>query len=97
VEGVFARQVESIGREGDVLVAISTSGNSRNVLRAAEEARSRALKVVALTGATGGKLAPAADVTIRVPSTVTAHIQECHLTIEQLLASVVEDALYPRA
>jgi D-sedoheptulose 7-phosphate isomerase len=96
VEGVFARQVESIGREGDVLVAISTSGNSANVVRAAEEARSRALKVVALTGATGGKLAPVADVTIRVPSAVTAHIQECHLTVEQLLASLVEDALYPR-
>ena len=97
VEGVFARQVESIGREGDVLVAISTSGNSRNVVRAAQEARARALRVVALTGASGGELAPVADVAIRVPSTVTAHIQECHLTVEQLLASLVEDTLYPRA
>jgi phosphoheptose isomerase len=96
VEGVFARQVESIGREGDVLVAISTSGNSSNVVRAAEEARSRGMQVVALTGATGGVLAPAADVAILVPSVVTAHIQEGHLTVEQLLASLVEDALYPR-
>jgi phosphoheptose isomerase len=96
VEGVFARQVESLGREGDVLIAISTSGNSANVVRAAEEARARALRVIALTGASGGALAPAADVAIRVPSTVTAHIQECHLAIEQLLASLVEDELYPR-
>jgi len=96
VEGVFSRQVESVGRPGDVLVAISTSGNSANVVRAAQEARSRALKVVALTGASGGRLAPLADAAIRVPSAVTAHIQECHLTVEQLLASIVEEALYPR-
>jgi D-sedoheptulose 7-phosphate isomerase len=96
VEGVFARQVEAIGREGDVLVAISTSGNSANVVRAAQEARSRGLSVVALTGASGGTLATAADVAIKVPSTVTAHIQESHLAVEQLLASLVEDELYPR-
>ena len=96
VEGIFARQVESIGRGGDVLIAISTSGNSGNILRAAQEARSRDLMVVALTGASGGGLAPLADVAIRVPSTITAHIQECHLAVEQLLASLVEDALYPR-
>ena len=96
VEGMFARQVESHGRAGDVLMGISTSGNSRNVIRAAEQARAQELQVIALTGETGGDLAPAADVAIRVPSTVTAHIQECHLAIEQLLASLVEDALYPR-
>jgi phosphoheptose isomerase len=96
VEGMFARQVEALGREGDVLIGISTSGASVNVLRAAEEARARGMKIVALTGASGGALASAADVAIRVPSTVTSHIQECHLAIEQLLASVVEDALYPR-
>ena len=97
VEGMFARQVESHGRAGDVLMGISTSGNSRNVIRAAEQAHAQELQVIALTGETGGDLAPAADVAIRVPSTVTAHIQECHLAMEQLLASLVEDALYPRA
>ena len=97
VEGMFARQVESHGRAGDVLMGISTSGNSRNVIRAAEQAHTQELRVIALTGETGGDLAPAADVAIRVPSTATAHIQECHLAIEQLLASLVEDALYPRA
>jgi D-sedoheptulose 7-phosphate isomerase len=97
VEGMFARQVESHGRAGDVLMGISTSGNSRNVIRAAEQAHAQEVQVIALTGETGGDLAPAADVAIRVPSTVTAHIQECHLAIEQLLASLVEDALYPRS
>ncbi len=97
VEGVFARQVESLGRGGDVLMGISTSGDSANVVRAAREASSRGLQVIALTGQAGGALAPLADVAIRVPSTVTAHIQECHLAIEQLLASLVEGALYPRA
>lgn len=95
-EGVFERQVESLGREGDVLIAISTSGNSVNVIRAAERARAQGLRVVALTGESGGDLAGMADVAVRVPSIVTAHIQECHLAVEQLLASLVEDALYPR-
>jgi D-sedoheptulose 7-phosphate isomerase len=95
VEQMFARQVASAGSEGDVLIAISTSGNSANVLRAAEEARGRGLKTIALTGASGGELAPLADVAIRIPSTVTAHIQECHLAVEQLLALLVERDLYP--
>ena len=96
VEGIFARQVESHGREGDVLLGISTSGASANVVKAAKQARTQGLRVIALTGRSGGALAPEADVAIRVPSTVTAHIQECHLAIEQLLASLVEDELYPR-
>jgi D-sedoheptulose 7-phosphate isomerase len=96
VEGMFARQVESLGLEGDVLIAISTSGNSSNVLGAAEQARRQGLRVIALTGDHGGALAPVADLAIRVPSTVTSHIQESHLAIEQLLASLVEDGLHPR-
>jgi D-sedoheptulose 7-phosphate isomerase len=95
VERVFARQVESLGREGDVLIAISTSGNSANVLHAAEEARARGLRVVGLTGESGGQLAALTDVCVRVPSTVTAHIQECHLAVEQLIALIVERDLYP--
>ncbi len=97
VEGMFARQVESLGRAGDVLIAISTSGNSSNVVRAAERSRALGLGVLALTGASGGRLAPLADVAVRVPSAVTAHVQECHLAIEQLIASIVERELYPDA
>jgi len=96
VDGMFARQVEALGRPDDVVLGISTSGNSANVIRAAERAKDLGLGVIALTGSSGGKLAPVADVAIRVPSTVTAHIQECHLAIEQLLALLVERALYPQ-
>jgi D-sedoheptulose 7-phosphate isomerase len=95
IERMFARQVESLGAPGDALVAISTSGTSPNVLAAVEEARARGLSVVALTGATGGKLAPMADVAIRVPSDVTAHVQTAHLAIEHALALLIERELHP--
>jgi D-sedoheptulose 7-phosphate isomerase len=77
------------------LVAISTSGSSPNVVLAAERARALGVGVVALTGESGGDLVATADVTIRVPSQVTAHIQECHLAIEQLIALLVEHELHP--
>jgi D-sedoheptulose 7-phosphate isomerase len=93
--GLFARQVDAMGHEGDVLLAISTSGNSPNILLAAEHARARDLVVVALTGGSGGGLASLADVAIRVPSSVTAHIQEAHIAVEQLIALLVERDLYP--
>ena len=95
VERMFARQVEALGRSGDVLMAISTSGRSANIIAAATAAHEHDLAVIALTGESGGELAALADVAIRVPSTTTAHIQECHLAIEQLLALLVERALYP--
>ena len=95
VEDIFARQVEALGRPGDVLLGISTSGNSPNVVAAAERAAGMGLSVLALTGRSGGKLAPLADVTIRIPSDVTAHIQEAHLATEQLLALLVERAIHP--
>ena len=96
-EEIFARQVEALGRDGDVLVGISTSGNSHNVVRAFEQAAAQGLERVALTGRTGGALAPAADVAIRVPSDETSHIQELHIAIGQLIAFLVEDELHPRA
>lgn len=92
-EGVFARQVRAHGRSGDVLLAISTSGNSPNVLAAARVARELGMKVIALTGPSGA-LAPLADVAIAVPSTDTQHMQEAHLAIEHLLCGLVERALY---
>ncbi len=95
-EGVFARQVEALGRVGDVLIGISTSGNSEDVIRAFEQARLQGLRTIALTGESGGKLAPMADVEIKIPSAVTSHIQEAHIAVGQLLALLVEDELYPR-
>jgi D-sedoheptulose 7-phosphate isomerase len=90
---VFERQVRALGRAGDVLVAISTSGNSPNVLAAAAVARALGVRVVALTGQGGGRLAADADVALRVPSAVTNRIQEMHIAIGHMLCGFVEDAL----
>jgi D-sedoheptulose 7-phosphate isomerase len=92
-EGVFARQVQALGKPGDVLFGISTTGNSRNVLRAAEQAHTMGLAVVALLGARG-RLPALADVAICVPSEDTQHIQEAHLAIEHIICYIVERALY---
>ncbi len=92
-EGVFARQVEALGRPGDVLICISTSGGSGNVLRAAAEARRRGVRTVALTGAAGA-LTGAVDVAIRIPSLDTQHIQEAHLAVEHILCYLIERRLY---
>ena len=92
-EGVFERQLRAHGRAGDVLLAISTSGNSRNVLAACRAARELGMKIIALSGQ-GGSLASQADVAICVPSTDTQHIQQAHLAIEHLLCGLVEQALY---
>lgn len=92
---VFSKQVEALGRKGDVLVAISTSGNSPNVLRAAEAARGRGLVVIALTGGSGGKLAPLADVLLNVPGReTTPRVQEAHLVAEHVICELVEAALF---
>jgi D-sedoheptulose 7-phosphate isomerase len=92
-ERVFARQVEAYGRPGDVLVAISTSGRSPNVVTAAREARARGLTVVALTGADAGALGAEADEVLAVPEADTARVQEVHLTVLHVLCDEVERAL----
>lgn len=94
-EGVFQRQVEALGAAGDVLMAISTSGNSANVLRAVEAAQARRVATIGLTGQ-GGKLAAMVDQSIVVPSGDTQRIQEAMLAIEHILCDLVETALFPR-
>jgi D-sedoheptulose 7-phosphate isomerase len=93
-DGVFERQVQALGRPGDVLIGISTSGNSANVVRAVRGAHTAGLRSVVLTGA-DGVLAGLADVAISVPSTDTQHIQEAHLAIEHLICWLVERDLFP--
>jgi D-sedoheptulose 7-phosphate isomerase len=94
-DGVFERQVESFGRPGDALLAISTSGNSENVLRAVGRARQQGMRTIALTGGDGGKLRTEVDVAICAPTDVTSHIQEAHIAVEHLLATLVERELFP--
>jgi D-sedoheptulose 7-phosphate isomerase len=92
-EHVFSRQLRGIGCRGDVLVGISTSGNSANVVHAFEVAKEHGITCIALTGQGGGKLAALADLAIRVPSGRTNEIQEMHITIGHMLCGFVEEAV----
>ncbi|MDY0962491.1 D-sedoheptulose 7-phosphate isomerase [Massilia sp. CFBP9026] len=92
-EHVFSRQVSSLGRAGDTLIGISTSGNSANVIRAVEAAKQRGVHTVALLGRDGGALKDMVDVAIVVPSNVTAHIQEAHIFIGHHFCSALEQKL----
>lgn len=94
---LFRRLVQAHGREGDVAIAISTSGNSPNVLAAVEEAHERGLRTIGLVGRGGGKLAPVVDCAIVVPSDDTQRIQESHITIGHAVCELVDEALFPRS
>jgi len=91
---IFSRQIQAHGRKGDVAIAISTSGNSINVIRGVEAASERGLITVAWTGATGGKVGDLVDYCFRVPSSVTARIQECHITLGHVLCEFIEERLF---
>ena len=90
----FAQQVYGYGKEDDVFLGISTSGNSKNILYAATVAKAKKIKVIALTGATGGKLKNFADVSICVPETETWKIQELHLPVYHILCMMLEDFFF---
>ena len=92
-DAAFARQVQALGRPGNVLLGISTSGNSTNIIRAVTAARDAGMRTVALSGQ-GGRLREMADVAIAVPSTNTQYIQEAHLLIEHVLCDLVERILF---
>lgn len=95
-EDIFAKQIRALGRQGDVLLAISTSGNSENVCRAIVAAHERSMKVVALTGHEGGRMADLLsddDIEIRVPATRTARIQEVHLVVIHSLCDLIDTTL----
>lgn len=96
-EFVFERPLSALGRAGDCAIAISTSGNSKNVLRAAEAARAKGLTVIGLAGRTGGKLKALCDHCLCVPSDSTARVQEAHITVIQIWCGILEDALFPDA
>ena len=94
---VFARQLEALGKEGDVAFGISTSGNSPNVLRALEVAKTKSLFTVALTGGSGGAMKKLADCTLSIPSEETPRIQECHILTGHIICEIVEEMVFERA
>jgi D-sedoheptulose 7-phosphate isomerase len=91
---IFSRQVAALGQEGDVLVAISTSGQSPNILKAVHEAKLKKMVVVGLTGAAGGELAKVSDICLKIESSKTPHIQEMHITALHAVAEVTEHVLF---
>jgi D-sedoheptulose 7-phosphate isomerase len=89
-ERLFARQIEALGQPGDVFLAISTSGNSPNIVRALEQCRSMGIVTIGLTGKTGGEMPPLCDFCLRVQSEVTMYIQQAHLALEHIFSLLVE-------
>lgn len=90
---VFSRQVEALVTEKDIIIGISTSGNSPNVIEAVKQGKKKGARTIALTGADGGKLADAADLVLSVPSDITPRIQEAHITIGHIICELVEREL----
>ena len=93
-EAVFSRQVQAFGAKGDLFIGLSTSGNSANVVAAAEVAKAQGLMIVGMTGASGGKLESLCDVCLKIPSTNTARIQESHITVGHILCAQIERELF---
>jgi D-sedoheptulose 7-phosphate isomerase len=93
-DDVFSRQVEGLGREGDILIGISTSGNSKNVINAIKKAKEMGIKTIGLSGKNGGKMKELSDICICVPSNSTPRIQEAHITIGHVICEIVEREMF---
>lgn len=91
---VYSRMVKGIGKEGDVLIGLSTSGNSANIVKAMEQARENGMINIAFTGEHGGKMKEVCDYLINIPSTDTPRIQECHITVGHIICQLVEAELF---
>ena len=94
---IFSRQLQGVGKSGDVLIGLSTSGNSPNVLRAFEQAAQMGIHTVALVGRSGGRMAQVAELSIAAPVDTSAHIQELHIAIGHLICDLIEKGLYGNA
>lgn len=93
-ERTFARQLEAIGQEGDIFIAVSTSGNSVNIITAIESARSMGIKTIGMTGKTGGKMADLCDIILKMPSSHTPNVQECHIMFGHIICQIIEDSIF---
>lgn len=96
-EIVFAKQIEALGQKNDIAIGISTSGRAKNVASGIRQAKKMGLKTIVLTGGDGGELAKLADISLIVPSSITARIQEAHITIGHIVCELVENAFSPTA
>ena len=90
-ESIFERQLEAIGKKGDVIIGISTSGNSKNIINTLNRAKKMGLKTIAFTGADGGAVKETADIVLRVPSNITNNIQEMHIICGHILCEIIEE------
>jgi D-sedoheptulose 7-phosphate isomerase len=93
-EQLFSRQVQALGKKGDVLIALSTSGNSKNILKGISEAHKSGITTIGLTGKSGGKMPGICDLCIRVPTDDTPRIQEAHILIGHIMCSMIENAIF---
>lgn len=93
---IYSRMIEASAKQGDVLVAISTSGNSENIVKAIETAKLKKMLVVGMTGETGGKMATLCDILINVPSSCTPRIQEAHIMIGHIICEIIESTIFPK-
>ena len=93
-EKVYSRLLKGMGRKGDILVGLSTSGNSKNIIAAFEQAREMGIITIGMTGESGGKMKPLSDYLINIPSDDTPRIQECHITVGHIICQLTEEALF---
>lgn len=94
-EVVFAKQIEALGKKNDIVIGISTSGKAKNVIQGIKQAKKMGLKTVALTGGDGAELAKLADVSLVIPSSITARIQEAHIAVGHIICELAEEMLCP--
>ncbi len=95
-EVVYQRMVQAAGRKGDVLVAISTSGNSKVIINAIDAAKKAGMTVIGFTGETGGEMGALCDILINIPSKTTPHIQEAHIMVGHVMCNIIENTLFPQ-
>lgn len=95
-DSIYSRMIEASAKQGDVLVAISTSGNSNNIINAIETAKQKQMLVIGMTGETGGKMAKMCDVLLNVPSNCTPRIQESHIMIGHIICEIIESTIFPK-
>lgn len=93
---IYSRMIEASAKQGDILIAISTSGNSENIIRAIETAKQKKMIVIGMTGESGGKMATMCDVLLNVPSCCTPRIQESHIMVGHIICEIIESTIFPQ-